>query len=81
VCFIDYYIALEIRSGHKARLSLPMMRARCSQFAGQVFGKQIIGNIQPVPAGGSLAGLGKHGGTKPALRRRAGSSMGSRGGK
>ena len=36
----------------------------------------LISCIRPGPAGGSLAGLGKHGGTKPALRRRAGSSMG-----
>jgi hypothetical protein len=33
------------------------------------------------PAGGSLAGLGKHGGTKPALRRRPGRSMRLLGGK
>jgi hypothetical protein len=38
VCFIDYYVAIEIRSGQKARLSLPMMRARCSRFADQAFG-------------------------------------------
>jgi len=83
VCFFDYYIALEIRSGQKVRLSLPIMSRtpRASFRAMMRNPSRLISCIQPGPAGGSLAGLGKHDGTEPALRRRAGSSMGLRGGK
>jgi hypothetical protein len=57
VCFIDYYIALEIRSGQKARLSLPVMTCtpRASFRARMRNPSCLISYIQPGPAGGSLA--------------------------
>jgi hypothetical protein len=57
VCFIDYYIALEIRSDQKARLSLPMMsRTPRASFRARMRNPScLISCIQPGPAGGSLA--------------------------
>jgi hypothetical protein len=57
VCFIDYYIALEIRSAQKARLSLPMMsRTPCTSFRARMRNLScLISCVQPGPAGGSLA--------------------------